>query len=417
MELFGGGSAAGSTAPVLAEGGTALAEGGTVLAETTALGGLEAGLAAIPGWGWAALGVIAAVSIFGGGYGGGGGGGSRPPPKEPKYHAAIYVLGNNNINAIATIYETQDYHAVPDTYKTVAYGLLRVAFNATKVSEQSTKMPAPYDWLYIKVQFDKVALLWGKGAPSPESLISDTATEVKTWDALTPDTNLSAYAQDIINLIRDEFKKTAVTDNLAKLDKAAADISGYSLNTLSKDLIPDLKSAGVYKLDSSIQKGIYADNVDESNRIGELVNAAAKHGAYMSTAMAAEYDEEGNITKAATAGGVPMVWSVKDGAFVENKYPGALILDGAGRPVYDIEGTSAGLTKADFGGTDIVGINRPANVLLPPPPVTTAGGTGTNNTVVEGAKIDNSSVTNFYNSLGTVTDIIRSTTNQVGVIG
>ena len=399
-------------APAAAVETTAVAAEGTAIAAT----GLEAGLAAIPGWGWAALGVLAVVSIFGGGYGGGGGG-SRPPPKEPKYHAAIYVLGNNNINAIATIYETQDYHAVPDTYKTVAYGLLRVAFNATKVSEQSTKMPASYDWLYIKVQFDKVALLWGKGAPSPESLIADTATEVKTWDALTPDTNLSAYAQDIINLIRDEFKKTAVTDNLAKLDKAAADISGYSLNTLSKDLIPDLKSAGVYKLDSSIQKGIYADNVDESNRIGELVNAAAKHGAYMSTAMAAEYDEEGNITKAATADGVPMVWSVKDGAFVENKYPGALILDGAGRPVYDIEGTSAGLTKADFGGTDIVGINRPANVLLPPPPVTTAGGTGTNNTVVEGAKIDNSSVTNFYNSLGTVTDIIRSTTNQVGVIG
>ena len=138
----------------------------------------------------------------------------------------------------------------------------------------------------------------------------------------------------------------------------------------------------------------------------------------MSVATAAEYDSDGIETKAATVGGVPMVWSVKDGAFVENKYPGALILDATGRPVFDIEGTSAGLSTADFLSSSVAGANRPANVLLPPPATAGSGGAGsTNNTVVGGAQIDNSSVTTFVNSLTTVTDVVRSTTNQVGLVG
>jgi hypothetical protein len=124
------------------------------------------------------------------------------------------------------------------------------------------------------------------------------------------------------------------------------------------------------------------------------------------------------ITKEATAGGVPMVYSIKDGAFVENKYPGALILDAAGRPVYDIEGTSAGLSVEDFVSGTVAGANRPANVLQPPPARTGGSGTGsTNNTVVEGAKIDNSQVTIFVNSLTTSIDVVRSTGIQVGIVG
>lgn len=415
MEMFGG-SAAASTAPVVAE--TALATEGlaTVAPEAMALGPV----------GWAALAVVAAFVIFDG-YGGGGGGGG-PPPKLPQFHAAIYITGNNNINAIAPIYETVDYHAPPDVYKTVAYGLLRVAFNATKTSEKITNTPAPYDWVYMKVQHDRVSMLWGKGAPNPATLIDDNAQEVKRWDALTESTNLNTYATDIISLVRDEFKKTASAENLSRLDKTADALGDYSLNTLSSGLVQDLKT-GKYKLDTSIEKGIYADNVAESQRIGDLITAANRNKAYTTEATEAEYDFDPNdteyrngrdrvITKQATAGGVPMVWSVKDGKFIENKYPGALVLDAGGRPVYDIEGTSTGLTTEDFVSSAVAGTTRPANVLLPPPTPTGSGGTGsTNNTVVGGAKIDNSSVTNFYNSLSTVTDIVRSTTNQVGVVG
>ena len=95
-----------------------------------------------------------------------GGGDDEPPPKEPKYHAGIYVAGNNNVNAIAPILETTDYHAPPEVYKTIAYGLLRVAFNATKSSEAVTKMTASYDFIYMKVQFDKISMIVGKGAPN-----------------------------------------------------------------------------------------------------------------------------------------------------------------------------------------------------------------------------------------------------------
>jgi hypothetical protein len=433
MELgasFAGGGGLGTTA-VAAEGlaGTAAAAeglGGAAVAAEAGAGGLAAAgsslAAAVPY-------IAAAVAIYMifDSYGGGGGGG--PPPKEPKFHAAIYVAGNNNISAIAPIYETTDYHAVPDVFKTIAFGLLKVAFNATKTSEKATNLNAPYDWVYMKVQFDRVSMLWGKGAPNPATLIDDNATEVKRWPALEEGTNLSAYAGDILDLVRDEFKKTASkAEDLSRLDQVASGLGDYSLNDLSSGLVSDL-SSGKYALDRSIEKGIYADNVAESQRIGDLITAANRNKAYVTEATAEEYGFDPNdtdlrngaervVTKQATAGGVPMVWSVKDGKFIENPYPGALILDAGGRPVYDIEGTSAGLSVEDFVSGTVAGANRPANVLQPPPARTGPGGSGsTNNTVVQGAKIDNSSVTTFVNSLTTVTDVVRSTTNQVGLVG
>jgi hypothetical protein len=432
MELgasFAGGGGLGTTA-VAAEGlgGAAVAAeglgGAAVAAEAGGLAAAGSSLAVAVPYIAAAVAIYMIIDSYGGG-----GGGSAPPPKEPKFHAAIYVAGNNNISAIAPIYETTDYHAVPDVFKTIAYGLLKVAFNATKTSEQVTKTSAPYDWIYIKVQFDRVSMLWGKGAPNPATLIDDNATEVKRWPALEEATNLNVYAGDILDLVRDEFKKTAKAENMGKLDQAADALGSYSMHTLSSGLVSDLKS-GNYKLDTSIEKGVYADNVAESQRIGDLITAANRNKAYTTEATEAEYGFDPNdtdmrngaervITKEATAGGVPMVWSVKDGKFIQNAYPGALILDAGGRPVYDIEGTSAGLSVEDFVSGTVAGTNRPANVLLPPPTTTGSGGTGgsTNNTVVGGAKIDNSSVTNFYNSLSTVTDVVRSTTNQVGVVG
>ena len=402
-------SAAATTEAVLIAdtlGGSAAAAGGA--------GGLGAGLAAAAPYLLAAVAVFMIIDSYSGG------GGSAPPPKEPKFHAAIYVAGNNNISAIAPILETTEYHAVPDVFKTVAYGLLKVAFNATKTSEKVTNTSAPYDWVYMKVQHDRVSMLWGKGAPNPATLIDDGASEVKRWPALEESTNLNAYASDILALVRDEFKKTAKTENLSKLDQTADALSGYSLSALSSGLVSDLKS-GNYKLDTSIEKGIYADSVAESNRISQLIDTANKQKAYITAATADTYEENasgGQTLIPGSAGGKSMVYSLKDGKFIESTFPGALLIDTAGRPVYDIEGTSAGLSVEDFVSASVAGANRSANILQPPPATTGAGGAGaTNNTVVEGAKIDNSSVTTFVNSLTTVTDVVRSTTNQVGVTG
>jgi len=360
-------------------------------------------------------------------YGGGGGGG--PPPKEPKFHAAIYVAGNNNVSAIATILETTDYHAVPDVFKTVAYGLLKVAFNATKTSEKVTNTSAPYDWVYMKVQFDRVSMLWGKGVPNAASITDDNATEVKRWPALEESTNLNSYASDILALVRDEFKKSAKAENLAKLDQAADALGGYSLHSLSSGLVADLQS-GNYALDTRIEKGVFADNVAESNRISELIRASNANAAYITQDTPAEYGRDPDDmnfrdgytqieTKAAVKGGVNMVYSMKQKKFVVNPYGlDVILLDDQDRPVYNIEGTSAGLSVEDFVSASVAGTNRSANILQPPPATTGAGGAGgTNNTIVGGAKIDNSQVNTFVNSLTTVTDVVRSTTNQVGLVG
>ena len=170
-------------------------------------GELSAALAAIGPAGWVVLGVVAVASFLG--YGGGG---SSPPPKESKFHAAIYVSGNNDISAIAPVYQTTDYHAPPDAYKTIAYGLLRVAFNAAKAAEQVTKMTPPFDYLYIKVEFNRISLCWGKGAPDANTLATSDANQAGSWGAPTPETNLNSIAKDIVDLITAEFKKIAGAD-------------------------------------------------------------------------------------------------------------------------------------------------------------------------------------------------------------
>ena len=374
--------------------GTAVVEGvssavaATGFAEAGSLmmaGELTAGLAAIGPAGWVVLGVVAVASFLG--YGGGG---SSPPPKEPKFHAAIYVSGNNDISAIAPVYQTTDYHAPPDAYKTIAYGLLRVAFNAAKAAEQVTKMTPPFDYLYIKVEFNRISLCWGKGAPDANTLATSDANQAGSWGAPTPETNLNSIAKDIVDLITAEFKKIAGAD-AKKLDTAAKGLLSYGLNDLSSDLISDLKT-GDFKLDTKVGKGIFSNNVAESNRISALINAAS--------------------SKAPTSGedGIPLVWSMKDNAYVENLNPGAVLYDAQGRPVYDIPGTSSGITSADFGGTDIVGIDRPAN-LYSPTTGTVTSGAGTGGTVISApssTKIDNSSVANFYNPPPTAVDGIRN---------
>ena len=379
--MLGTGIAEGVSSAVAATG---FAEAGSAL---LAGEGLGAALAAVGPVGWAVLGVAAVLSFFGFG----GGGGSRPPPKEPKFHAAIYVTGNNDIGAIAPVYETVDYHAVPDVYKTIAYGLLRVAFNASKAAEQVTKVTPPFDYLYIKVEFNRIALCWGKGAPNVQTLSTTDNNVVATWGAPNKDLNLNTIAKDMIDLITAEFKKVVGADS-KKLDTAAKGLASYNLDDLSSGLIQDLKT-GQFKLDTKVGKGIFANDVTESNRISSLINNASSH-------------------KPTTGeDGAPLIWSMKDNAYVENLNPGALLYDSQGRPVYDIPGTSSGITSADFGGTDIVGIDRPAN-LYSPTTGTVTSTSGTGNTVISApssTKIDNSSVANFYNPPASAIDGIRNT--------
>jgi len=114
-----------------------------------------------------------------------------------------------------------------------------------------------------------------------------------------------------------------------------------------------------------------------------------------------------------------MVYSMKQKKFVVNPYGlDVILLDDQDRPVYNIEGTSAGLSVEDFVSASVAGTNRSANILQPPPATTGAGGAGgINNTIVGGAKIDNSQVTTFVNSLTTSIDVVRSTGIQVGITG
>jgi hypothetical protein len=380
-------------ANIAAGGGVSGFVAGAEVAGTMLVDGIASGLAAIGPVGWAILAGVVLFSIYGGG------GGSSPPPKEPKYHAAIYVTGNNDISAIAPVYQTTEYHEPPEAYKTIAHGLLRVAFNAAKSAEAVTKLTPPFDYLYIKIEFNRISLCWSKGAPNLQSLSTTDSNQAGSWGAPTPETNLNTIAKDIVNLITAEFKKVAGAD-AQKLDTAAKGLLSYDLDSLSSGLISDLQ-AGQFKLNTKIGKGIYANDVAESNRIGELIRTAAARAAYMTGPTEDSYvegsDGEYRLVPG-NPGGENMVWSMKQGKFVKNPFGlDAILLDQGDRPVYNLAGTSAGLSSDDFGGTDIVGIDRPANLYSPA--ATSTGGAG-GSTVISAptsTQIDNSSVANFYN--------------------
>jgi hypothetical protein len=402
---FAGGGMAGVAAAV--ESGAML----TGMAVTEGLAAIGSTLSSVGTFlltnpvGWIILGGLALFSIFGGG------GGSSPPPKQPKFHAAMYVSGNNDPNAIAPIHETTDYHAVPDSFKTIAYGLLRVAFNATKAAEAVTKITPRWDWLYIKVQFDKISLIWGKGAPPKESLLADSYPDNMSWAAPSSQTNLNSVASDIIDKITGEFKTDLAAENanIKKLDTAATGLKNYTLDELSSGLITELKS-GNLKLDPNIKKGIYAADVNESNRISSLILAATSKAAYIT-------DSEGNPIASNTipVGGSNMVYSMKQGKFVKNPYGlDTILLDAQDRPVYNIEGTSAGLTIDDFVSAERAGA-RTANILAPPATAGSAAGGGA--TVVNAPSVinnDASSLTNFYQTNQTAIDTLRAAQTQTG---
>jgi len=267
----------------------------------------------------------------------------------------------------------------------------------------------------MKVQFDKVALIWGKGAPSRETLAADTYADNMSWPYST-ELNLNSVASDIIDRITKEFKAglAAENANLAKLDTAATGLKNYSLDELSSGLISELKS-GNLKLDSKIEKGIYASSVAESDRISSLINTSAAKAAYITTATADSYDYEGNVVTPGTAGGENMVWSIKQGKFVKNPYGlDVILLDHGDRPVYNIEGTSAGLSIDDFVSAERAG-SRTANILAPP--VTAGSAAGGGATVVNAPSVvttDASSLTNYYTTNQTTIDALRAAQTQTG---
>ena len=178
--------------------------------------------------------------------------------RQSKYHAGMYVEGNNNIRAISTLYETKNFHASPEVFQNIAYGLLRVAFNTTKVAEKITRTKSSFDYLYLRIEFNKISLSWGKGTPNILELSTSDKYVVATWDFPNPNLNVNGIAVEMINLITSEFKKNDGAD-ARKMDQAAKALRSYSFETLSIGLIPDLKS-GNYELETDLERSI--SNID-----------------------------------------------------------------------------------------------------------------------------------------------------------
>lgn len=197
-----GGSAA-------AAGGSAAAAGGSTLGSTFTA------LASNPVT-WV---VLAALLLFG-----------RKKKSKPGVHRVIAIAGNSNIDAKATVHSVDN---PPQAYTDLADQLLNVAFNATKSLEIKTGKRAPFDYLYLRVEHNRVMLTYGTGEFKVHAHSTGDLQE-KQWGA--PNTlNIPIVAKEMIDDIGKKFK-TASSENTDKIEKGVEELGKKSAKSLTSGI-------------------------------------------------------------------------------------------------------------------------------------------------------------------------------------
>jgi hypothetical protein len=279
----------------------------------------------------------------------------------------------------------------------------------------------------------------------------DTKSDNPEWNKKLGNLDKSFTAgtaiKDMSDFIKEKFAIGAEADTLAKLDKASTLIRQKSVNTLTQDLLRELKPGGKYAIDPNTTAGVYADSVAASNLIQAKLTALQQNRPYDPT------DSEGNVS------GPRMIWSMKDGKYVEAPVttesvtgpdgevytvrrfvPGVIGLDDQGRPIIDMNANdSADLAEIqahvnanypDLSSTVSTSGTGPSVTVTPTStgsilaPTSRAGRTSTitgmdastNSAVVNsGNQTDNSMTVNNYNTLTSSGDPWRTNSTNTAL--
>jgi hypothetical protein len=272
------------------------------------------------------------------------GGSSAPTPPDPAVWRIIRVRDNNNINAIVDLQAPRE--EPPKEFYALADSLIRVGFNTTKSAEVSLKKPTPFDFIHCYMDKNKVLISLRTGSPDKAGNDIDLGKPDKTFSA-------GKAASQIVKHVTDAFKAAYAADTAA-LDDAAKLLNRKTFDELGGDLAKNLKT-GKDKIDTKIEKGVFGGTTAE-----DAIIAAGRNNAPMS--IGGEVDQNSG----AISGTTPMVYSMKEGKYVElptesvlvkgedglmynnRQYmPNVLMLDKNGNPIYD-KNSSGGIDLADI---------------------------------------------------------------------
>jgi hypothetical protein len=272
------------------------------------------------------------------------GGSSAPTPPDPAVWRIIRVRDNNNINAIVDLQAPRE--EPPKEFYALADSLIRVGFNTTKSAEVSLKKPTPFDFIHCYMDKNKILISLRTGSPDKAGNDIDLGKPDKTFSA-------GKAASQIVKHVTDAFKAAYAADTAA-LDDAAKLLNRKTFDELGGDLAKNLKT-GKDKIDTKIEKGVFGGTTAE-----DAIIAAGRNNAPMS--IGGEVDQNSG----AISGTTPMVYSMKEGKYVElptesvlvkgedglmynnRQYmPNVLMLDKNGNPIYD-KNSSGGIDLADI---------------------------------------------------------------------
>jgi murein DD-endopeptidase MepM/ murein hydrolase activator NlpD len=324
---------------------------------------------------------------------------SKPRQPNPAVWRVIRVKGNNNIAAITDLQPPRE--SPPAGWNDFADALIRVGFNAAKAAEVETKEQSPFDFIMCSIDRDNVIISLRTGDPNSAGNDLNLGKPSKDFDA-------GQSASKIVKHVADAFK-AAYSAKSEAIDKASKLLNSRTYATVSKGLLKEL-STGKNKIDTTVEQGVFGATAAQD----AIIQAGVAN-----RPQAATSGDEYN------AGSPPMIYSMKEGKYVEAPYTTETVTvnDGEGgtyqvtRKVYD---TTALMYDKDgklitdknkSGGIDLADIVTPvlsttSGTVITGGTTTTGGAAGTTgtggvtvNTVADNSQTNNQSVNTYYTSL------------------
>jgi hypothetical protein len=326
-------------------------------------------------------------------------GSSKPRQPDPAVWRVIRVKGNNNIAAITDLQAPRE--SPPAGWNDFADALIRVGFNASKAAEVETKEQSPFDFIMCSIDRNNIIISLRTGEPNSAGNDLNLGAPSKDFDA-------GQSASKIVKHVSDAFK-AAYAAKAGAIDKASKLLNSRTYATVSKGLLKEL-ATGANKIDVTKEQGVFG--------------ATAAQDAIIQAGMA-NRPQAATAGDESTSGTAPMIYSMKEGKYVEAPYTTETVTvnDGEGgtyqvtRKVYD---TTALMYDKDgklitdknkSGGIDLADIVSPT-LSTTSGTVITGGTTANNgtsgngttgnvnvNTVADNSQTNNQSVNTYYTSL------------------
>jgi hypothetical protein len=250
-------------------------------------------------------------------------------------HKVIPIAGNSNIDLKLTVFTRRD---PPKAYYDAADQFLNIAFNTTKMLEIKTGKRAPFDYVYMRVESDRVEIDYGQGQVK-EHLKSTGALEGKRLGGGINTVQMASVAKQIADHIAEKFK-TASSEDTEKIEKGIEELEKKSFKSLTSGIEASV-ARDLNLAPSSTESGEYARELQAQNFLREFQGPSM------------EMISSGEDSYST---GERLIYDMRTGKMIKQRDTGFGVTEGT-KTVSDGEGGSYQIATTLF-DEKIIGINK-----------------------------------------------------------